>query len=109
MNTDARRHSPAAERNRRPILVELLRLLPASGVMLEIASGTGQHAAHFAAALGGWHWHPSDAEAAALPSIDAWCAGLSNVSQARQLNVMDTAWPGEIGRASCRERVLQVV
>ncbi len=94
MNADLRRHSPAAERNRGPILAELQRLLPPRGVMLEIASGTGQHAAHFAAALSGWHWHTSDVEAAALPSIDAWCAGLSNVSQARQLNVMDTAWPG---------------
>ncbi len=94
MNTDARRHSPAAERNRRPILVELLRLLPASGVMLEIASGTGQHAAHFAAALGGWRWCPSDAEAATLPSIDASCAGLSNVSKAFPLDVQDKEWHG---------------
>ena len=56
MNGDARRHSPAAERNRAPILAELQRLLPRTGSMLEIASGTGQHAAHFAAALPGWRW-----------------------------------------------------
>lgn len=94
MNTDARRHSPAAERNRGPILAELQRLLPTRGVMLEIASGTGQHAAHFAAALGGWRWCPSDAEAATLPSIDASCAGLSNVSKAFALDVQDKEWHG---------------
>lgn len=94
MNADLRRHSPAAERNRGPILAELQRLLPTRGVMLEVASGTGQHAAHFAAALSGWHWHPSDAEAAALPSIDAWCAGLSNVSEAMALDVLAKPWHG---------------
>lgn len=94
MNADLRRHSPAAERNCGPILAELQRLLPTRGVMLEIASGTGQHAAHFAGALSGWHWHPSDAEAAALPSIDAWCAGLSNVSKAVPLDVQTSPWHG---------------
>ena len=55
MNDDeARQLSPAAERNQGPILAELQRLLPARGVALEIASGTGQHAAHFAAGLPGW-------------------------------------------------------
>mgnify|MGYP006278547191 FL=1 len=51
---DARRHSPAAERNAAPILAALQRLLPPSGLLLEIASGTGQHAAHFSAGLPGW-------------------------------------------------------
>ena len=90
----ARRHSPAAERNRAPIFVELERLLPTRGVALEIASGTGQHAAHFAAALPGWQWQPSDGDATALPSIDAWCAGLPNVRPALVLDVMRTPWPG---------------
>ncbi len=87
-------HSPAAERNRGPILAELLRRLPSAGTALEIAAGTGQHAAHFAAALPGWTWQPTDGDAAALPSIDAWCRGLPNVRPALQLDVLAAAWPG---------------
>lgn len=88
---DPRRHSPAAERNRAPILAELLRVLPRHGSALEIAAGTGQHAAHFAAALPGWHWQPTDAEALALASIDAWCDGLANVQPALPLDVLTAA------------------
>ena len=94
MTLDARRHSPAAERNRDVILAELQRLLPSQGTALEIASGTGQHAAHFAAALPGWQWWPTDFEAAALPSIAAWCAGLPNVAPPQALDVMASTWPG---------------
>jgi len=90
----ARRHSAAAERNRAPILAVLERLLPAHGVALEIASGSGQHAAHFAAALPGWQWQPSDGDASALSSIDAWCAGLANVRPALAFDVMQSPWPG---------------
>lgn len=94
---DARRHSPAAERNRGPILAELLRVLPPSGVMLEIAAGTGQHAAHFAAALPGWQWLPSDGDAASLASISAWCASTPNVLPPIALDVAATSWPGVPG------------
>ena len=94
MTLDARRHSPAAERNRGVILAELQRLLPAQGTALEIASGTGQHAAHFAAALPGWQWWPTDFETAALPSIAAWCDGLPNVAPPQALDVMASTWPG---------------
>lgn len=94
MNDDPRRHSPAAERNAAPILSELQRLLPARGVLLEIASGTGQHAAHCSAGLPGWQWLPSDFEAAALPSIAAWCAGLARVRVPLQLDVLQPHWPG---------------
>lgn len=93
MAGDARAHSPAAERNRAPILAELQRVLPARGLMLEIASGTGQHAAHFAAGLPGWTWQPTDAETRSLASIAAWCDGLANVQPAAVLDVMAASWP----------------
>lgn len=89
-----RRHSPAAERNGPPILAALQRLLPPAGVLLEIASGTGQHAAFLSEGLPGWQWQPSDFEAGALSSIAAWCAGLDRVRPPVTLNVLDASWPG---------------
>lgn len=89
-----RRHSPAAERNGGPILAELLRVLPPKGVMLEIASGTGQHAAHFAGALPGWRWQPTDGDADAMASISAWCASTPNVLPPIHLDVAAAQWPG---------------
>jgi hypothetical protein len=88
-----RRHSPAAERNAPPILAELQRLLPPAGVMLEIASGTGQHAAYFSAGLPGWQWQPSDFDAGALPSIAAWCEGVERVRPPITLDVLAADWP----------------
>jgi hypothetical protein len=97
---DLRQHSPAADRNKQPILEVLQRLLPTHGVALEIASGTGQHAAHFATALPGWTWQPSDPNTDALVSIAAWCgqgqpagAALSNVRAPLRLDVMESTWP----------------
>ena len=84
-------HSPAADRNKAPILEQLQRVLPASGVALEVASGSGQHVAHFAAALVGWTWQPTDGDARSSASIDAWCAGLTNVRPALRLDVLDEA------------------
>jgi SAM-dependent methyltransferase len=89
--------SPAAERNRQPILDLLHQLLPAQGSALEIASGTGQHVAWFAAGLPHWTWQPSDAQLEALPSIAAWvaAAGVPNVRTPLQLDVMAPSWlPG---------------
>ena len=94
MAHDPRLHSPAAERNRGPILAELQRVLPAQGLMLEIAAGSGQHAAHFAAALPHWRWLPSDGDPRSLPSIAAWCAGLGNVLPPLALDVLAAQWPG---------------
>jgi predicted O-methyltransferase YrrM len=82
--------STAADRNKQPILEVLLRVLPARGRALEIASGTGQHAAWFAAALPGWSWQPTDADPAALPGI-AECvaqAGVNNVRPPLHLDVL---------------------
>lgn len=88
------RHSPAAERNGPSILAALQGLLPPRGLLLEIASGTGQHAAFCSPGLPGWQWQPSDGDAAALPSITAWCAGQPRVQPPIRLDVLDTAWPG---------------
>lgn len=93
------RHSPAAERNREPILEALLQLLPPRGAALEIASGTGQHAVHFAAGLPGWSWQASDPDPGALASIAAWSARSqrSNVRAPLLLDVTAAHWPVEPG------------
>lgn len=89
-----RQHSPSAERNRGPILDALMRRWPAQGVALEIASGSGQHMAHFARAMPHWRWQPSDADAQALPSIADWCAELPNVLPPLRLDVRQAQWTG---------------
>ncbi|MEJ6004584.1 DUF938 domain-containing protein [Paucibacter sp. AS339] len=66
-------HSPAAERNRQPILEALLTLLPSHGRALEIASGSGQHLEYFSRAMPGWQWLGSDPSDPALESIAARC------------------------------------
>lgn len=85
---DHRRHSPAAERNGPPILAALQRLLPPQGLLLEIASGTGQHAACCAAGLPGWRWQPTERDPELLASIAAWCAGVANVEPALRLDLL---------------------
>lgn len=71
---DGRRHAPSAARNAAPILQVLRAELPERGRLLEIASGTGQHAALFSAALPGWDWQPTDLDPANFASIRAWAA-----------------------------------
>ena len=87
--------SPAADRNKQPILEVLQQVLPARGTALEIASGTGQHATWFGAAMRGWIWQPSDAEPQALPAIAARSsdASLTNVRAPVLLDVMGPRWP----------------
>lgn len=87
--------SPASERNRQPILDVLQAVLPASGTALEIASGTGQHVAFFAAAMPQWTWQPSDVTGDAFGSITAWCAqaGVANVRPPLLLDVLAPQWP----------------
>ena len=94
MNEDLRWHSAAADRNKGPIAEQLLQLLPQRGHLLEIASGTGQHAAHAALQLPAWCWQPSDADPGALASVAAWCVGLPNVPPPLMLDVMNSRWPG---------------
>jgi len=86
-------HSPAAERNRQPILEVLRALLPATGHALEVASGTGQHVAWFATALPGWTWQPSDPLDEHLASISAWCTAVPNVQPPLRLDVQAPQWP----------------
>jgi SAM-dependent methyltransferase len=95
--TDRRLHAPATSRNREPILAVLRRHLPASGLVLEIASGSGEHAVHFATALPQLVLQPSDPDPEARASIDAWIAssGLNNVRPALALDVMQEPWPAD--------------
>jgi hypothetical protein len=92
--TDARRFAPATARNREPILAVLRRVLPASGTVLEIASGTGEHAAHFAPYFPALTWQPSDADADNLASIAAWAAasGAANIRPPILLDVTAPDW-----------------
>lgn len=85
--------SPAAERNAPFILAQLSRWLPTGARVLELASGTGQHAAHFAAARPTWRWQPSEMQHEALDTIAARCEGLASVAPPLQLDVMQHPWP----------------
>lgn len=91
---DARRHAPATLRNRDPILAVLTEELPVVGTVLEVASGSGEHAVHFATRLPALCWQPSDPDADALASIDAWTAatGVTNVSPAVRIDAAASDW-----------------
>ncbi len=95
MTADERATAPAAERNKGPILDVLRRVLPEEGLVLEIASGTGQHVVHFARALPGLDWQPSDPKPEMCGSIAAWAQaeGLPNVRAPLRLDVHDAPWP----------------
>ena len=90
MTQDDRLDAPAAARNRDPILDVLRRVLPDTGLVLEIASGTGQHVVHFARALPALDWQPSEPDAGGRRSIAAWSAadGLANVRAPLGLDVI---------------------
>ncbi|BAI97612.1 SAM-dependent methyltransferase [Sphingobium sp. TA15] len=95
-----KRHAPATARNRDAILAVLREELPSSGLVLEVASGSGEHAVHFAAALPALDWQPSDPDPAALASIEAWReeAGLANVRPPIRLDAA-ADWPVEAADA----------
>ena len=90
-----RRSAPAAQRNREPIAEVLRGWLPPHGVVLEIASGTGEHAVHFAAAFPSLDWQPSDIHPDALRSIEAWrsAAALPNLRAPIVLDAAAADWP----------------
>jgi len=88
-----RRHAPATKRNREPIAEVLAEVLPAQGLVLEIASGTGEHVAAFAERFPGLSWQPSDPDAESRDSIDDWCAGLPNVVPALEIDAAAPDWP----------------
>jgi SAM-dependent methyltransferase len=92
--TDARQFSPSVARNRGPILEVLTRVLPKKGIVLEIGSGTGEHAIGFAKALPGLDWLPSDPDVASRASIKAWIATdvLANVRAPVSIDVRDAVW-----------------
>lgn len=94
---DPRRFAPATERNRDPILALLRRVLPPAGTVLEIASGTGEHAVFFGRHLPHLTWQPTDLDAAARASIVAWSveAGLANVAAPLALDASQPNWPVE--------------
>jgi SAM-dependent methyltransferase len=93
--SDARQYRPHVARNRGPILDVLKRVLPQRGLVLEIASGSGEHAAYFAEALPSLIWQPSDPDAAALSSIAAHRddVGLANLLAPLHLDVTAQSWP----------------
>ena len=93
---DQRRFAPSAARNRQPILNVLQHHLPQSGLVLEVASGSGEHIVHFASVSGpDLLFQPSDPDADARASIDAWSAslGLRNVLPVLALDAASDVWP----------------
>ena len=92
---DLRRYAPATERNREPILAILRQVLPPTGTILEISSGTGEHVLHFARHLTNLEWQPSDPDPASRRSIAAWAAaeGLANIHAPLDIDAVDESWP----------------
>lgn len=90
-----KQRAPAAARNRDPIREVLAPVLPATGTVLTIAEGTGEHAVHFATGFPNLTWQPTDRDEAALESIAAWCADarLPNLRGPLPLDVTHPVWP----------------
>jgi hypothetical protein len=91
------RSAPAALRNREPIAEVLREWLPERGLVLEVASGTGEHSVHFASNFPGLEWQPSDMHPDALPSIRAWRAqaSLPNLHEPVVIDASAADWPIE--------------
>jgi SAM-dependent methyltransferase len=95
--SDRRLYFPHVARNREPILEILQRVLPRQGLVLEIASGGGEHAAYFASNLPGLRWQPTDANSEMFESIAAHRAaiGVANLLLPLHLDVTSARWPVE--------------
>jgi SAM-dependent methyltransferase len=94
-------HAPATERNREPLLPVLREVLPLEGTVLEVSSGTGQHAAFFARAFPGLSWQPTDVDPSALESIESWRAeeAVPNLHPPRILDAQAEDWPVDTAEA----------
>lgn len=92
---DAKRHAPATLRNREAIAEVLAGELPEAGLVLEIASGTGEHALFFSESFPQLTWQPSDPDPSALASIEAWRLeqGRENLAAPIELNAEARDWP----------------
>ncbi len=90
-------HAPSTLRNRDPILDVLKRVLPSEGLVLEVASGSGEHASYFAQHLSGLTWQPSARDADDRASIRAWAedVGSENLLDPVDLDVLNQQWPVE--------------
>jgi SAM-dependent methyltransferase len=90
-----KRTAPATARNREPIAAVLRQVLPEAGAVLEIASGSGEHAVHFARLFPNLLWQPTDPDPEALESIRAWRdeAGLGNLLEPLRLDAEAGSWP----------------
>ena len=100
-NLDRRQYAPAFQRNCDSILTVLQQCLPSQGIVLEIASGTGEHAACFAHRFPHLQWLPSDVSPSHLESIAAWrhqgC--LENLCQPMALDMLNPSWPDQVRQA----------
>ena len=107
---DGRLYAPATERNREPILEVLERVLPNPGIVLEIASGTGEHASFFAPKLAPRRWWPSDIGAPMIKSIAAW----QRATNARyllppiELDVREQPWPVEADQKRSIDAIVNI-
>lgn len=94
MAPTVKQHAPSCERNKEPILAVLREIFTTPGLVLEIGSGSGQHAVHFARGLPHVTWQPTDT-AGNLPGISAWRAeaNLPNLREPRVLDLLADSWP----------------
>ena len=94
-HVDPRLHAPATQRNRGPILEVLSRVLPGDGLVLEVGSGTGEHAVWFAQHLRPLLWQPSDPDVAMRRSIELHAADAQcpTLLAPLDLDVTESVWP----------------